>query len=72
MHRLEFAALRVCIRKEDVNLISMGTLSKKRNLYLQQAKMNPNKHQTKQTIIKTKHQCVEEKKINKINKFLAY
>lgn len=70
VHRLEFAALHVYIRKEDMNLISIGTLRKKRNLYLQQAKMNPNKHQTKQTTIKTKHQCVE-KKINKINKFLA-
>lgn len=41
MHRLKFAALRVCIRKENVNLIIMGTLRKKRNLYLQQTKMNP-------------------------------
>lgn len=70
MHRLKFAALRVCIRKENVNLIIMGTLRKKRNLYRQQAKMNPNKYQTRQTTIKTKCQCVE-KKIIKINKFLA-
>lgn len=67
MHRLKFAALRVCIRKENVNLIIMGTLRKKRNLYLQQAKMNLNKHQTRQTTIKTKYQCVKKKLIKSIN-----
>lgn len=71
MHRLKFAALRVCIRKENVNLIIMGTLRKKRNLYRQQAKMNPNKYQTRQTTIKTKYQCVKKKLIKSINFQLA-